>query len=37
MSKRDKKKHAKNEHINKYADGHKGKGKGDKKQGSKKD
>lgn len=27
MSKRDKKKHAKNEHKNKYADGHKGKGK----------
>ena len=32
MSKQDKKKHAKHEHINKYADGHKGKkGKGDKK------
>jgi len=27
MSKRDKKKHTKNEHKNKYADGHKGKGK----------
>jgi hypothetical protein len=31
MSKQDKKKHAKHEHINKYADGHKGKGKVDKK------
>jgi hypothetical protein len=31
MSKRDKKKHTKSEHVNKYADGHKGKGKGDKK------
>ena len=31
MSKQDKKKHAKHEHINKYADGRKGKGKGDKK------
>ena len=27
MSKRDKKKHTKKEHTNKYADGHKGKGK----------
>jgi hypothetical protein len=27
MSKRDKKKHAKTDHVNKYADGHKGKGK----------
>jgi hypothetical protein len=27
MSKRDKKKHTKNVHVNKYADGHKGKGK----------
>jgi hypothetical protein len=27
MSKRDKKKHAKSEHVNKYADGHRGKGK----------
>ena len=31
MSKKDKKKHTKHEHINKFADGHKGKGKGDKK------
>jgi hypothetical protein len=31
MSKQDKKKHAKHEHINKFADGNKGKGKGDKK------
>ena len=31
MSKLDKKKNAKHEHVNKYADGHKGKGKGDKK------
>jgi hypothetical protein len=31
MSKRDKKKHAKNEHKNKYADVQKGKSKGDKK------
>jgi hypothetical protein len=30
MSKQDKKKHAKHEHINKFAEG-KGKGKGDKK------
>ena len=37
MSKLNKPKHAKNEHINKYAGGHKGKGKGDKKQESKKD
>jgi hypothetical protein len=27
MSKQDKKKHIKHEHVNKYADGHKGKGK----------
>jgi hypothetical protein len=31
MSKQDRKKHTKNEHVNKYADGHRGKGKGDKK------
>ncbi len=30
MSKLNKKKHAKNVHQNKYADEHKGKGKGDK-------
>ncbi len=31
MSKRDKKKHAKSDHVNKYADGQRGKGKKDKK------
>ena len=31
MSKLNKKKHIKSEHQNKYADGHKGKGKGDNK------
>jgi hypothetical protein len=31
MSKQDKKKHVKHEHLNKYANGQKGKGKADKK------
>ena len=37
MSKRDKKKNIKHQHINKYADMRKGKSDEDKKQGSKKD
>ena len=37
MSKRDKKKNIKKQHIDKYADMRKGKSKEDKKQGSEKD
>jgi hypothetical protein len=37
MSKLNKKKHAKSEHKNKYENVNKGKSKGDKNQGSKKD